>query len=167
MSQDVLARLTIDPSAREQKPLERLSDLITYRISVLNRAMEQQASRGVAKAHGLSLTEVRVLGILHELSPTTVKHIADVMRLKRPQVSRALSLLRDEELVEAWENPTDGRSTNYEITKKGRRRVIEVLDLASFFHHDRLNRLTVQERAALDSALEKLLAAALEPNNKL
>lgn len=164
MSQDVLARLTIDPSAREQKPLERLSDLITYRISVLNRAMEQQASRGVAKAHGLSLTEVRVLGILHELSPTTVKHIADVMRLKRPQVSRALSLLRDEELVEAWENPADGRSTNYEITKKGSRRVSEVLDLASYFHHDRLNRLTVQERAALDSALDKLLEGALAPD---
>jgi len=162
MSQAPLAHRPLDSAIEEQEPLRHLSDLISYRISVLNRAFEQEAGRNVAKAHKLSLTEVRVLGVLEELSPTTVKNLASVMRLKRPQVSRALALLHDQGLVKAWQNPTDGRSTNYAITKKGMTRAREVLAVASFYHHDRLAVLTVEERETLIRALDKLLARAVE-----
>ena len=162
MPQDILAKRFIAPRDAEDQRLRHLSELISYRISVLNRAFEQEAGRNVANDHDLSLTQVRVLGVLEELSPTTVMHLAHVMRLKRSQVSRTLSLLYDQGLVEAWQNPQDGRSTNYAITKKGRRRAREIIEVASFYHYDRLAALTPEERAALDSALEKLLKRAVE-----
>jgi DNA-binding MarR family transcriptional regulator len=167
MPRDVVAQPAMSPSAHKKSSLQGISELISYRISVLNRAFEQEAGRTVARQHGLSLTEVRVLGILNELSPTTVKHLSHVMRLKRPQVSRALALLHEQDLVEAWQNPADGRSTNYAITKKGRQRAREVLSVASVYHHDRLGVLTAEERVALDSALDKLMRRASESNRDL
>ena len=162
MAQDILAKRAIAPPRDDYERLQHLSELISYRISVLNRSFEQEAGRNVAKAHNLSLTEVRVLGILDELSPTPVKNLAHVMRLKRSQVSRALALLHEQGLVEAWQDPADGRSTNYAITKKGRRRTREVLDVASRYHNDRLADLTPEERVALDSAIEKLLRRSIK-----
>jgi len=144
--------------------LQHLTDLLSYRISVLNRAFEQEAGRNLAKKHELSLTEARVLGVLEDLSTATVKRLAHVMRLKRPQVSRALALLREQEFVEAWQNPADGRSTNYAITKTGRQRARRILQIASQYHFQRLSVLTPAERAALDSALDKLLRRASEIN---
>lgn len=154
-------------SSEGVEPLEHISGLISYRISVLNRAFEQEAGRTVARKHGLSLTETRVLGILDELSPTTVKHLANVMRLKRPQVSRALALLSEQSYVDSWQNPADGRSTNYVITKKGRKRAREIMAIASGYHFERLSVLTAEERAALDSALEKLLKRTIAATRNL
>jgi DNA-binding MarR family transcriptional regulator len=144
--------------------LRHHSDLLSYRISVLNRAFEQEAGRVVAREHRLSLTEVRVLGTLEELSTATVKQLAHVMRLKRPQVSRALALLREHGFVEGWENPADGRSTNYAITKAGREHARKVLRVAWEYHRERVSILTAEERAALDSALKKLLQRAAKVN---
>jgi DNA-binding MarR family transcriptional regulator len=152
-----------EAGGRNEAPLQHLTDLLSYRISVLNRAFEQEAGRNLAWEHELSLTEARVLGVLEKLSTATVKRLAHEMRLKRPQVSRALALLLEHGFVEAWQNPTDGRSTNYAITKTGRQRVDRVLRIASHYHRERIGVLTPDEQAALDSALEKLLrrAAAL------
>jgi DNA-binding MarR family transcriptional regulator len=143
---------------RDRSRIHHLTDLLSYRISVLNRAFEQEAGRNLAKKHELSLTEARVLGVLEELSTTTVKHLGMVMRLKRPQVSRALALLREQGFVEAWQNPADGRSTNYAITKTGRQRARRILRIATGYHHERLAVLTGEELAALNSAIAKLLA---------
>ena len=150
------------PGATDARPLQHLTDLLSYRVSVLNRAFEQEAGRNLAKKHELSLTEARVLGVLEELSTATVKHLAEVMRLKRPQVSRALSLLRKQGFVEAWQNPADGRSTNYTITKAGRKRSRRILSIAIQYHHQRTAVLTDDELAALDSALTKLLDRAAQ-----
>jgi DNA-binding MarR family transcriptional regulator len=163
MAQTRLDDYDIDtPPASEASPLHHLTELLSYRISVLNRAFEQEAGRNLAKQHELSLTEARVLGVLEELSTATVKRLAHVMRLKRPQVSRALALLRDHGFVEAWQNPADGRSTNYAITKAGRRRARRILNIASDYHRRRVAVLTPEEHAALDSALDKLLRRAAD-----
>jgi len=146
-------------------PLPHHTDLLSYRISVLNRAFEQEAGRNLAKQHELSLTESRVLGVLEELSSATVKRLAHIMRLKRPQVSRALALLHKQNFVDAWQNPADGRSTTYAITKAGRKRARKILQLASRYHHRRVAALTAEEVAAIDRALEKLLKRAAEINN--
>ncbi len=148
--------------SQDEAPLEHLTELLSYRISVLNRAFEQEAGRNLAKKHELSLTEARVLGVLEDLSTATVKRLAHVMRLKRPQVSRALALLREQSFVEAWQNPADGRSTNYAITKTGRQRARRILRIASQYNHQRVVILTPEERKALDSALGKLLRRAAE-----
>ena len=152
-----------DKSRRAQEPpLQHLTDLLSYRISVLNRAFEQEAGRNLAKKHELSLTEARVLGVLEEHETATVKQLAQVMRLKRPQVSRALALLREQEFVEARQNPDDGRSTNYAITKTGHERARRILRIAADYHLQRLAVLTPEERVALDNALSKLLRRAAE-----
>lgn len=148
----------------DRSTVHHLTDLLSYRVSVLNRAFEQEAGRNLAKKHELSLTEARVLGVLEELSTATVKHLGKVMRLKRPQVSRALALLREQGCVEAWQNPADGRSTNYAITKTGRQRARRILRIATDYHHDRLAVLTNDELAALDSAIAKLLGRASNVN---
>lgn len=140
--------------------LRHLSELLSYRVSVLNRAFEQEAGRNLARQHELSLTDARVLGVLAELNTATVKRLAHVMRLKRPQVSRALALLLNQGFVEALQNPADGRSTNYAITTSGHIRARRILKMASQYNRQRLGVLTLEERIALDSALEKLLRRA-------
>jgi DNA-binding MarR family transcriptional regulator len=74
-------------------------------------------------------------------------------------------LLHKQEFVEAWQHPTDGRSTTYAITKAGRKRARKILQLASRYNHRRLAVLTAEEVAAIDRALEKLLKRAAEVNN--
>ena len=150
--------------SQDEAQLQHLTELLSYRISVLNRAFEQEAGRNLAKKHELSLTEARVLGVLEDLSTATVKRLAHVMRLKRPQVSRALALLREQGFIEAWQNPADGRSTNYAITKSGRQRARRILRIASQYNRQRVGILTPEERKALDSALTKLLRRAAEIN---
>ena len=150
--------------SQDEAQLQHLTELLSYRISVLNRAFEQEAGRNLAKKHELSLTEARVLGVLEDLSTATVKRLAHVMRLKRPQVSRALALLREQGFVEAWQNPADGRSTNYAITKSGRQRARRILRIALQYNRQRVGILTPEERKALDSALTKLLRRAAEIN---
>lgn len=156
MAQNQLAKQTISPTDKKRSR-RRQSELISYRISVLNRAFEQEAGRVVAKSHALSLTEARVLGMLDEASPTTVKNLAHDMLLKRPQVSRALGQLQEWGLVEAWRNSADGRSTIYAISKKGRALARKVLEEASAYNHARLAKLTPEECIAVFSAIDKLL----------
>ena len=153
-----------DADDQDRSAIQHLTDLLSYRISVLNRAFEQEAERNLAKKHELSLTEARVLGVLEELSTATVKYLGQLMRLKRPQVSRALALLREQGFVDAWQNPADGRSTNYAITKTGRQRARRILRIATAYHHERLAVLTAEELAALDRAIGKLLGRASKVN---
>jgi DNA-binding MarR family transcriptional regulator len=157
---------TKQAAPEEALAVGHFSELLSYRVSLLNRAFEQEAGRNLARQHELSLSETRVLGMLNELSMATVKHLAQVMRLKRPQVSRALALLQEQGLIEALENPADGRSTHYAITRLGQKRARRILAIASRTHRDRLAALTPEERDVLDSVLQKLLRRAAEINNR-
>lgn len=153
-----------DAADSDAQPVRHLAELLSYRISVLNRAFEQEAGRNLARRHELSLTEARVLGILEQHAAATVKHLGQLMRLKRPQVSRTLTVLRERGLVDARQNPADGRSTYYAVTPAGRRRARRILRVASQIHHRRIAVLTPQERAALDRALDKLLSETEGPD---
>jgi DNA-binding MarR family transcriptional regulator len=114
---------------------------------------------------GFDMPEGRLLLFLQEMEPSTATELCAIALMRKVQVSRSLSKLRDLGFVTMSPNPHDQRSEFVQRTAKG-------IQCCEQMHRCRVKwgeileqELTPAECKALDSALQKLQASAesLEP----
>ena len=80
---------------------------------------KQLAIRLEAEALGLVPTQVRVMKFIHKRSPCTALDIASVMQRDKAQITRLISGLMEQGLVEKIPNPQDKRSQLLLLTNEG------------------------------------------------
>jgi MarR family transcriptional regulator, lower aerobic nicotinate degradation pathway regulator len=110
----------------------------------------------VAAEHDLSLTQLRMLGILRDREPT-MADLATFTGLERSTISGLIDRAAQRGLVVRTADPRDGRSVRVSLTKRARGLVPEVTAAIA----DRIKPLTGHLSAVEQKRLTALLTKAL------
>jgi DNA-binding MarR family transcriptional regulator len=111
----------------------------------------------VAAEHDLSLTQLRVLGILRDREPT-MADLATFTGLERSTISGLIDRAAQRGLVVKTADPHDGRSVRVSLTESARRLTPEITAAIGA----RITRLTGQLSTSEQKRLTALLTKALD-----
>ena len=99
-------------------PLPGVTDLgLVDGLAQLTFAVQGVLGR-VAAAHGLSIVQARLLGILRDRRPT-ITELANFLQLDKTSVTGLVDRGQERGLVRRAPSPVDGRSVNVAITAAG------------------------------------------------
>lgn len=137
-------------------PLEDYPSTILMRLA---QAIQAEVSATYTAAHGLSVSEWRLLARLNAVGAMQLGDLCRELAMDKAYVSRILRSLQPQGLIEVQTDPGHGRRLILEITAKGRALARRILPQARAAQEQLLQVLEPQERAALYHALKKLQAA--------
>ncbi|MEE6178066.1 MarR family winged helix-turn-helix transcriptional regulator [Mycobacterium sp. 050134] len=112
----------------------------------------------VASEHHLSLTQLRVLGILRDREPTMAE-LATYLGLERSTVSGLVDRAVQRGLVQKDTDATDGRSVGVSLTTEARRLTPEIIAQIGELMSPMRQRLNAGEQQRLAALLGKALTA--------
>jgi DNA-binding MarR family transcriptional regulator len=129
----------------------------SLRISVarLHRRLRTEHAEDV----GVSFGALAVLGLLRREGDQTIGQLAAAERVRPPSMTRTVSCLESEGLVQRRAHPTDGRQVVISLTGQGEELLAAERRRRDAWLARRLRELTPDERAALRQAapiLERL-----------
>jgi MarR family transcriptional regulator, lower aerobic nicotinate degradation pathway regulator len=110
----------------------------------------------VASEHGLSLTQLRVLGILRDREPTMAE-LATYLGLERSTVSGLIDRAVQRGLVRKTSDTADGRSVRVSLTAEARRLETRVIAEVTEHMAPLTDRLNLGEQKRLSAMLAKAL----------
>ncbi|MEZ0352860.1 MarR family winged helix-turn-helix transcriptional regulator [Mycobacterium sp. pR1184] len=116
-------------------------------IAVLNR---------VAAEHDLSLTQLRVLGILRDREPV-MADLASYLGLERSTVSGLIDRAVQRGLVRKTTDAVDGRSVRVSLTAEARRLEVRIIAQIGDLLAPMTDGLNVADRKRLTALLAKML----------
>jgi DNA-binding MarR family transcriptional regulator len=134
----------------------RLEDFLPYQLAVLADITSAGFARVYEERFGLSIPEWRVLATIAEVPRVRAKEIGAARRLPKTAVSRAVASLRRRGVIKVDVNRADKRESFLSLTPKGRDLHAQLVPLALDYARTLTNRLSPQERLALQSAYERL-----------
>ncbi|MGZ8178321.1 MarR family winged helix-turn-helix transcriptional regulator [Williamsia sp. SKLECPSW1] len=137
-----------EPRTAEDRLVDALAQTALTITSVLT---------AVAAAHDISLTQLRVFGILRDRTPRMAE-LAAYMGLERSTLTGLVDRAEDRGLLRRTRSTEDRRAMTVELTDRGRQLTVAVWDdvlagLLPVYEH-----LDDDDRAALAGALERMLA---------
>jgi DNA-binding MarR family transcriptional regulator len=115
----------------------------------LHRMLRQQTA-------GLTATQGSVLGSISRHGPLRLSELADLERLSGPMISKVVTALEEEGLVDRVKDPADGRACLVRMSVAGGRWLVETRDRRDRWLAERLGHLTDEEFAAIVAALPAL-----------
>jgi MarR family transcriptional regulator, lower aerobic nicotinate degradation pathway regulator len=110
----------------------------------------------VAAEHDLSLTQLRVLGILRDREPTMAE-LATYLGLERSTVSGLIDRATQRGLVHKTGHPEDGRSVRVSLTAEAQRLATSVIAEIGALTPPLTGRLNSSEQKRLTDLLTKIL----------
>ena len=119
-------------------------------IARLARRMRQEAG------DELSPSMTAALATIERHGPLAPSRLAELERIKRPTVTRVLSRLEEEGLVERSADPTDGRSAVVRVTREGSALLKKLRSRKNAYLARRLRELPEDDVEALERAAEVL-----------
>ncbi len=107
-----------------------LSSFLPYRLAVLSERVSRRLSVEYGRTHGLVVAEWRVLVHLLRCGAVSVRDIHNCVNLEKPRVSRAVSRLEAEGLVQKTQGEGDGRLVAISLTDAGYRALADIIPAA-------------------------------------
>ena len=141
-------------------------DFLSYRISMLARVLDRTVEVARKDDPKTGLTEKRLLSYLCANPPTTLRAIAGSMCLDKAQISRAAAALVQMGFASPESDSVDRRSATFSATAEGREHYDQRLDVARSGQQEILVQLNAEEYRVMNSAIDKLLAYAIEKTSK-
>jgi len=135
-----------------------LDSFLPYRLDILADAVSRALSRLYKDRYGLAVPEWRVLAHLGQYAPITAKAIAAHSRMHKTKVSRAVAELERLGFVRRADSDEDRREEPLSLTVKGKAAYDDLAPRAADFARHLLDDLSMTERRALESAINRLLA---------
>lgn len=143
-----------------------VDDFLSKRIANLSALLLRASTRRYLLEHELSLPEWRMLTILVRFGSGTTRALREASRMDKGQMSRSLLALEKRKLVQRTQDETHELRQLLELTDKGLQLYQRIMPNARRAQVVLLRQLTVDERKVLDSAINKLSAAAeMEDSN--
>lgn len=112
----------------------------------------------VAADQDLSLTQLRVLGILRDREPTMAE-LATYLGLERSTVSGLIDRAAQRGLVQKRTDPADGRSVRVSLTGEARHLTVRLIADIGELMAPLSDRLSIAEQNRLNALLEKVNGA--------
>ncbi len=109
----------------------------------------------IAAAHDLSLTQLRVLGILRDRAPTMAQ-LADRLGLERSSMSGMIDRSVSRGLVKRSTSADDKRTVHVSLTAQGRRMARQLMDAVRAEISPMTGQLSAAEQSQLNGLLAKM-----------
>lgn len=133
-----------------------LHDFLPYRLAVLSESVSQCIAQVYRERYGLSRDEWRVLAALAEAGTVKTGQVIESTTLEKMQVSRAVSRLQEQDLVERVPDPDDGRGWLVRLKPAGRAMVQKIAPMVQAREAFLLEALSPDEQAVLWRAIDRL-----------
>ena len=137
-----------------------LEHFLPYRLSVLSNTISAQIAGEYGARFGLTIPEWRTLAVLGRFAPLTATGVVERTAMDKVRVSRAVSRLLADGLLERAVDPADRRRAPLRLSRKGRRIYEQIVPLALRREAELLECLSAKETEQLDRLLAKLQAQA-------
>ena len=134
-----------------------LFKFVPFRLNRLAAEVSAELSSEYRERYGLDIPEWRVLATLgFRDDACTAQYIAHCTRTHKSTISRAVTHLLAQRIIERVENEDDRRELALQLTRKGRTLYEELIPKLLHKEQDILSCLTAAERKDFSSALDKI-----------
>jgi DNA-binding MarR family transcriptional regulator len=138
---------------------ESVLGIIETQVAWLMRLGEASRRATVAPHRALDRAAYVILRQLQQDGPMNVSALADALTLDGSTVTRQLTALQRDGLIERRPDPEDGRGTVISATERGLRQVEAVREARRTLYGSVLRHYRPEERQELATALERFTAA--------
>ena len=138
------------------KPTLNLKDFFPYQLSILDKAVSETIARLYRDKFQLSRHEWRVLAVLGCHDEMSAKAISAYTSMEKMQISRAISRMREAQLVQQSAHSGDRRYINLSLTRKGRSVYQQIAPLVMAEEQRILSVFSAAERQQLATLMNKL-----------
>lgn len=135
-----------------------LNDYLPFRLAVAATAVNRLLARRYNEAHGLGISEWRVLSVIGKQGVVSPSIIGNMASMDKVKVSRAGANLVARGMVKQSPDPRDGRGRLLRLTRKGATAYRGLLAIAEETESELSGAMNKAEWTALKGALEKLRA---------
>ncbi len=136
-----------------------LAHLLSYRLTIVANQLSRSQLMRFASIAEISLPEWRILVLVNNFGPLSVKSLSRYAGLDFGQTSRIVSRMSENDLI-SKERRDDARSVNLTLTTKGRALHRRLWTVAMQSNGDFLESLNKTEREVLMAALDTLSGKA-------
>lgn len=151
------------PTDRLSQP-QQLADLLLYRLYRLQATAGARVVRLCETEYGLTRREWRILSVLSMHEGVLSSELAGLAMLDRARTSRAITGLSQKGLLRRQPRPADRREVHVFLTDDGRRIASELFERVAAINRALLAPLSAEQRAVLDTLLDRLQAQAERPD---
>ena len=144
------------PLTRMESAQVLLESIIPYQINRLTFRMNQLLNKDL-RAHGLSISNWRVLAVLDHNSEATVNELAAYAMIEQSTLSRMLRRMELDGLLQSHVGANDGRVRSISLTEAGKRKYDEVRAVTLAHTARIVHGLTAQERSVLRRQVSMML----------
>jgi DNA-binding MarR family transcriptional regulator len=130
-----------------------LNSFFPYRVARLAEAVSQSVAQVYRERFGLSRDEWRVLAALAGAAWVKTNQVIESSTLEKMQVSRAVTRMERDDLLQRKPDPEDGRGWLLRLTPKGRALYEKIVPMVQARENFLLEALDPADRAALDRAI--------------
>ncbi|NOW47372.1 DNA-binding MarR family transcriptional regulator [Novosphingobium sp. SG751A] len=134
-----------------------LGDFLPYQIYRVSSLMNIRLS-GRLKASGINLSQWRVLSVLRSQGQMSMSQIVDRTLMEQPTISRVISQLHSDGMVEREISPEDSRVALVSLSERGRELFDEIAVSAVRHQKIALDGVSKADIAALRRALSQIEA---------
>ena len=135
-----------------------LSAFLPYRLAVLSERISRRLAQEYGRSHGISLPEWRVLVHVSQCEKVSIREIHNCVNLEKPRVSRAVSKLVSNGLLDKTTNPHDQRLVEIELTDEGLQVLQKIIPDALSFEANLLGSFSESDVTQLFELMERLHA---------
>mgnify|MGYP000400965216 CR=1 FL=1 len=135
-----------------------LSDFLPYQLAVLTSRVSKVLSTTYEDRFGLSIPEWRVLVHVSQCEKVSIREIHNCVNLEKPRVSRAVSKLVSNGLLDKTTNPHDQRLVEIKLTDEGLQVLQKIIPDALSFEANLLGSFSESDVTQLFELMERLHA---------
>lgn len=139
-----------------------LDQFLPYRLSVLSNRISAAIAECYSRRFGLSIPEWRVIAVLAHAPGASAAEVAERTAMDKVAVSRAVRRLQLTGRVSRRTAAGDRRRSMLELTAEGRSIYQRVTPVLRRYEDELLAALSMREREALDTLLQRLQSRAGE-----
>ena len=148
------------PSLQNRVDFE-LEEFLPYRLSLLTNTVSQGIAALYREAHGIGVTEWRVLAVLGRYPGLAAFELVERTAMDKVAIHRAVKSLAGRRLLERRADAGDGRRRRLFLTRPAGESVLaDIVPEARAYERRLLESLTPEEATGLRTLLDKLQQAA-------
>lgn len=154
-----IALKTRQPAEASTRPKPRLDlfKFVPFRLNRLAAEVSSALSVEYQERHGLDIPAWRVIATLgFRVDACSAQYIAQCTRTHKSTISRAVTTLLDQRLIERVENQADRREFRLQLTRKGRALYEDLFPQLLRREDEILACLSAQERKQFSTLLDKI-----------
>lgn len=137
--------------------MDNRSDAALVALRQILKAVDANA-RGIARASGLTPSQLIILRLLGHLGETNPSVLAKRMSLTMATVTALVDKLEEQGLIARRRDEVDRRRMLISITRAGKKMISQSPDVLQARFQDRFDALPQWEQAAVIAALERVVA---------